>query len=41
MSKLHEDFLRFDEIISRISQGTLNRWAKQLATLVKKGGEGE
>tara|TARA_R110001632_G_scaffold29027_1_gene77194 strand:+ start:295 stop:405 length:111 start_codon:yes stop_codon:yes gene_type:complete len=30
-----------DDMISLISQGTLNRWAKQLATLVKKGGEEE
>tara|TARA_R110000744_G_scaffold120828_3_gene225040 strand:+ start:2320 stop:2427 length:108 start_codon:yes stop_codon:yes gene_type:complete len=28
-----------DDGISPISQGTLNRWAKQLARLVKKGSE--
>ena len=32
MSKEHDD----DDYIMHISQGTLNRWAEQLATLSKK-----
>lgn len=30
-----------DEGLLRVSQGTINRWAEQLAALIKKGGEEE